>query len=305
MIYFVSINYQSSALMARLLQSIPKSHCRVVLVNNSPEDEQIWTLASKQVTILEANRNLGFGCACNLALRWIYERDTDALVWIVNPDAYLLENPLEKLYSFCQAYPHLSILGTPIKTFEGEIWFAGGRLKPRQGEIRVERQCQLRSAPQPCDWVSGCSLILNLSRFSECPRFNPQYFLYYEDVEFCHRYASAGHHIAMMQELVILHEPSSITNRNPFLKTRHSTYSYLLTLEALAIQPAFVLRLLKLICHGILLSFYQPKQALGKFCGVGLYFRQRWSRSEISAPCLVAARPKIAVESAVDSGYRS
>ena len=289
--------------MARLIQSIPiqPSCCQVVIVNNSPEDTQVRALSSPQVTILEAERNVGFGSACNLALRWIYEQDVRALVWIINPDAYLPNNPLGTLTSIHREHPDLSILGTIIKTFEGDIWFAGGRLEPKRGAITVEQTfLPFPGRPWNCDWVSGCSLIINLGCFAECPHFNPRYFLYYEDVEFCRRYAQAGHQIAMTQRLCILHDPSSITNRNLFSKTRHSTYSYLITLESMTEGPIFCMRFLKLLLHGILLSLYQPSCSLGKFCGIVLYLKQRWSSPALSSPSVTATRPKVRARSIAD-----
>lgn len=251
--------------------------CQAVIVNNSPDDVLLHQLESSTVKILEAHKNVGFGCGCNLALRWIHERAPDALVWIINPDAYLLKDPRSTLHHFFQDHPHLSILGTVIKTFDGDIWFAGGRLNAETGSISVDHKIKHLEHPYwSSDWVSGCSLILNLKLFSECPRFNPNYFLYYEDVEFCRRYASVGHLIAITQDISIFHEPSSITNRNLFLKIRHSTYSYLLTLETFASRKAFVIRFIRLLLNAFYLIFIQPKAALGKFWGTILYVKQRF-----------------------------
>ncbi len=266
--------------------------CQAVIVNNSPDDVLVHQLESSTVKILEAHDNVGFGCGCNLALRWIHERAPDALVWIINPDAYLLKDPREALHHFFQDHPRLSILGTVIKTFDGDIWFAGGRLNAETGSISVDRQIKHLEHPCcPSDWVSGCSLILNLKLFSECPRFNPDYFLYYEDVEFCRRYASVGHLIAITQSISIFHEPSSITNRNLFLKIRHSTYSYLLTLETFASRKAFIIRFIRLLLNAFYLIFIQPKAALGKMWGTVLYLKRRiYHPTQDSAPPLIPVR---------------
>lgn len=151
--------------------------CQAVIVNNSPDDVLLHQFESASVTILEAHQNLGFGCGCNLALRWIYERDSNALIWIINPDAYLLKDPCETLHHLLKEYPNLSIIGTIIKTFDGNVWFAGGKLVPETGCISVEQQLDVRPQPyRASDWVSGCSLILNFKCFPECPQFNPHYF---------------------------------------------------------------------------------------------------------------------------------
>ncbi len=249
---------------------------RVVIVNNSPEDTGLYELESRWVKIIEAGHNLGFGCACNLGLRWVYERDPNAFVWIINPDAYLLKNPLDTLEILFRRCPELSIVGTVVKTFDGGIWFAGGQFRAETGSIRVQETLpQSSQSYWSCDWVSGCSLIINLKHFSDCPQFSARYFLYYEDFEFCRRYAAAGHVVAMTQAIAIFHEPSSITNRNLFLKMRHSTFSYLLTLEEFASPQAFTTRLVRLLFHALYLMAVKPQTALGKLYGLCLYGQYR------------------------------
>jgi GT2 family glycosyltransferase len=125
-----------------------------------------------------------------------------------------------------------------------------------------------------CDWVSGCSLLINLRNFPDCPKFDPAYFLYYEDFDFCRRYASLGHLIGFTKHLSVIHQPSAITNRNMFNKIKHSTYSYLLTIEKYTNKLVLLLRLTRLMSHALILMLVKPKVAFGKLYGVLLYLRR-------------------------------
>ncbi len=127
----------------------------------------------------------------------------------------------------------------------------------------------------PCDWVSGCSLLINLRHFSFCPQFDPAYFLYYEDFDFCRRYVSQGHELAITRQLAIIHEPSSITNRNITKKMQHSTYSYLLTLQKYTNPLIFLLRFLRLSLNTLLILPFKPQVAFGKLAGVFSYLKGR------------------------------
>ena len=276
-IYFLTVNYYSTNFVTKLISSIEvstNSH-RTVIINNSPDDGSIYLLKTESVLILEAGTNLGFGRACNLGLNWIYAQDSQAIVWLINPDAYLLENALEQVTSFFIAHPELSIVGTVVYTQTSQVWFAGGRFMPQNGAIATpDLLTDSATAYVPCDWVSGCSLLINLRKFHNCPQFDPAYFLYYEDFDFCRRYASLGHLIGVTKQLSVIHQPSAIANRNMFVKIKHSTYSYLLTMEKYTTKLVLVLRLTRLIFYAIVLILVKPQVAFGKLYGVLLYLKR-------------------------------
>lgn len=278
MIYFLTVNYYSTNLVTKLISSIQASgdipH-KTIVINNSPDDRSIHLLKTESVLILEAETNLGFGSACNLGLGWIYAQKPQAIVWIINPDAYLLKTSLEKVKLFFEAYPELSIVGTIVYTPTAEIWFAGGCFIRQTGAILAQDLLtNSDTAYVACDWVSGCSLLINLGKFHDCPKFDPAYFLYYEDFDFCRHYASLGHIIAVTQQLSVIHQPSAITNRNMFSKIKYSTYSYLLTLEKYTNKLVLLLRLTRLISYALILMLVKPKVAFGKMYGVLLYLRR-------------------------------
>jgi N-acetylglucosaminyl-diphospho-decaprenol L-rhamnosyltransferase len=277
MIYFLTVNYYSTNLLIKLINSLPSTtnvDYKIIIINNSPDDTDINHLKNQSIEIIHAETNIGFGNACNLGIKHIYHQDNQANIWIINPDAYLPENTLAKANLFFNSYPELSIIGNIIYTPKDEIWFAGGTFVSATGAITT--QDLLTNTDKDyikCDWVSGCSLIINLHNFSEIPFFDPAYFLYYEDFDFCRRYANQGHLIAITKQFSVFHQPSSITNRNVFLKIKHSTYSYLLTLEKYTNFQLRIILLTRLILHTLVLIPFKPQLSLGKIYGMLNYFR--------------------------------
>lgn len=175
---------------------------------------------------------------------------------------------------FFNLYPELSILGTIIYNPENKIWFAGGHFIPENGAIlEVDLLTNTDTDYVNCDWVSGCSLIVNLHNFSECPLFDNAYFLYYEDFDFCKRYTNQGHLIAVTKKIAVIHQPSSITNRNIFKKIRYSTYSYLFTINRYTNKFIFNMRFIQQIFKATIALPIKPKAALGKIYGIFDYVR--------------------------------
>jgi hypothetical protein len=80
-----------------------------------------------------------------------------------------------------------------------------------------------------------------------------------------------GHQIAITNQLSIVHQPSSIADRNIVKKFQHSTYSYLLTLERYTKKEVFLWRFLRLTLHALILLVIKPQTAFGKLAGVLSY----------------------------------
>ena len=283
MLYFLVVNYNSSDLVKRLLDSLVfAGEERVVIVNNSPEDREIANLASEQTTIIQAEQNLGFGKACNLGINWIFQQSDRAIIWLINPDTYFETklSPASLALSFFQKYPEISILGTTVWNSDGELVSAGGTFTPGTAAStiidRLPPNKNLEQDYDLTDWVSGCSLLINLDNFSQAPQFDPRYFLYYEDLDFCLRYGRQEHQIAIANFIKLAHDTSSITNRNITQKYRHITQSYLIHIEKYGDRRIFQLTNIRMMVNTIRLLIFKPQQGLGKAIGIYEYWRNRF-----------------------------
>jgi N-acetylglucosaminyl-diphospho-decaprenol L-rhamnosyltransferase len=251
MIYFLIVNYYSTALIQNLIESIQISRksghasghlLQILIIDNSPNDPEIHQLNQRfpQIKILAAPQNLGFGGGCNLGLNQIYTQNSHDLVWLINPDATLDPTAIDYVVECFEREPSIAILGTRIRDQSDQIWFHTGQFNPwlgsigdRAGSPILVTQAVTTVASQ---YVSGCSLIFNLSQFDHCPQFDSCYFLYYEDTDLCQRYYQQGYQIAVTEAVLVTHGVSLITNANWQLKHRHSTFSKLYFLSQHA-QP--------------------------------------------------------------------
>ncbi|KKD38648.1 glycosyltransferase [Limnoraphis robusta] len=291
MIYWITVNYYSTSLIEQLINSIPvqdEINDRVIIINNSPDDSSIYGLKTEWVTVLDSPENIGFGRACNIGLNWVYQQNPQAIVWLINPDAYLTENSLKQVIEFFTAYPEISILGTIVNEPTGKIWFGGGEFNAKTGQIiALDAIAENPKSNLPyitMKWVTGCSLLINLKRFSECPQFDPDYFLYYEDFDFCLRYGKQGHPVVMSSEIRVIHQPSSITKQNQPLKIQQSIYSYLLSLEKHTNFWVLGYRLLRMSLVSLVSLLISPQLSRHKLIGILLYCRRMHPLNRIYKP---------------------
>ncbi len=274
-IYFLTVNYYSTELIQKLINSIQlTSHLfqKIIIINNSTDDESIYKLQSNTTIIINSETNLGYGKACNLGLNWIYNQNPQAIVWLINPDAYLLPDSLENAHHFLTKNPDFSILGTTVYESTGKIWFGGGKFIPETGKI-IANEFLSNAETSITDWVTGCSMLINLKNFENCPEFDDDYFLYYEDFDFCRRYVKQGHKIALTKKISVVHQPSSITHKNPELKLYYSIYSYLLSLEKHTNKSVLIYRLVRITIVGLILLPINYKIASIKLKAIGKFIR--------------------------------
>ena len=283
--YFLIVNYNSGDLIARLLNSLDdkQNNFKVVIVNNSPQDASILNLSSNIIKIIEPNVNLGFGKACNLGLNWIAKQNSKAIVWLINPDTYFSSSskqsisPVDRATKFFKQYSEISILGTTVYNSTGELQSAGGTFNPNTAALTIVDRLpeNLERDYFQTDWVSGCSMLINLANFERVPQFCDRFFLYYEDLDFCLRYSQQGHLVATTHLLKITHDTSTITSRNILQKYRHITQSYLIYIEKYAGKKVFLLTNIRMSLNTIRLLVFNPNQGLGKLIGLYEYWLNR------------------------------
>ncbi|MCP9860316.1 MULTISPECIES: glycosyltransferase [unclassified Cyanobium] len=280
-LFFITVNYFCSNLIGELIASTTsygEADCEFIVVNNSPGDTAIDAVANQHgVTLLQASHNLGFGSGCNLALDHVHQRDPQALAWLINPDAHLLPEAISYVRSCISNDPSIAILGTRIMDMDGRLWFSQGSFNPWLGTLK-HRFDDVVASPRPITthptrWLSGCSMVFNLAAFDSCPRFDPQYFLDYEDADICLRYERLGHRVRVTQAVLVEHQVSAITQRVPGAKFRHATFSKLYLLHRHATPLALGLNLLYFALRPVTFLAKDPDRAKGRWAGLLDYLR--------------------------------
>jgi GT2 family glycosyltransferase len=188
----------------------------VVVVDNASADETIATAraALPDVVVVESEKNLGFGRACNLGVA----RSRGEFVLFVNPDVELQRVDAEALQADLELEPLgllVPLLGTPDAAprhhvFPYRRWPAAVTrqawkpLRPR--ELRRPRR-QASSTDRA--WAAAPLLLVRRDEFLAVGGFDERYFLYAEDVDLSRRYRRAGLPLRLTAALVGTHAGGS------------------------------------------------------------------------------------------------
>ena len=234
----VIVTYKSAELAIESLASIQseretqKLKIRVVLVDNAsgdlPQIEQAverngW---SSWVTLLLASKNGGFAYGNNLGIRRAYEGRRPNYIHLLNPDTQVRPRAIAALVEFLESHPQVGIAGSSFETEDGKDWPFAFRFPTLLSEIEhgiqwgLVTRClsrwtvakSMNSIAQPTDWVSGASMMIRPEVFAAVGCLDENFFLYFEETEFCHRARQAGFSTWYVPESRVMHMIGKTTN---------------------------------------------------------------------------------------------
>ncbi|HPN54681.1 MAG TPA: glycosyltransferase family 2 protein [Candidatus Moranbacteria bacterium] len=208
---FIVVNYQSRDFLERCLASIYKQSfaCsyEIIIVNNDnyPLD---GFLDKPFIKIINNNKNVGFGRACNLGAR----SSQNEFLFFLNPDAEILSAKIDTMLNFLKKNEKAGLLAPKMLSAHDTIepWSAGREITPLSIILNnvFKKNGQLSMDPNTLfefDWVSGGCFIISKKFFLTCGGFDEKFFLYFEDVDLCKKIRSLGKKVFIFPQFNILH----------------------------------------------------------------------------------------------------
>ena len=212
----IIVTYNSADTIIPCLESITRSagtplKVELIIVDNNSPDATVPLVEEKfpAALIVRNSENIGFASAANQGA----ERASGNLLFFLNPDTVLPRDFIPALHRILNQYP-ASILGFQFIGFDAKprpsVWrtpslwtlFAEGFLPYNVSRAFVTRKY---SRPSGTDMVSGGCMLCPRELFQALSGFDPSYFLYYEDVDFCLRARKAGYKILFVPSIKIQH----------------------------------------------------------------------------------------------------
>jgi hypothetical protein len=173
---------------------------RILVVDNGSTDGSERVLRDRwtDVNFLQTGANLGYSGGNNVGIRYALDRGA-AYVWLLNNDARVAPDCLTHMVESVSDDRQVGIVGGKIYCLDrpNVIWSAGGTLDLAAGgaarHIGENREDQGGyDAPACVDYVPGCSMLVRRETFSSIGLLDENYFLYFEDVDFCLRARTEG-----------------------------------------------------------------------------------------------------------------
>lgn len=216
-IFAIILNYNSQDTIKDCLFSVFKSdypNYEVVVVDNDSRDGSLEfskTLFTR-AHFIKNEKNIGFAAGINVGIRFALEKFAD-YVFILNPDAFIERKTISKLVKTAESMKKSGILSPIIYNSEKEgVWFSGGKIKWLSMKA-AHSQNDSKTNPYSTSYVSGCAMLVKKDVFREVGLFDEDYFLYYEDADFCRRAKKKGFKCLIVPEAKVYHMEKSESDK--------------------------------------------------------------------------------------------
>ena len=219
----VTVTYNSAGVLSDFMESlIEQQDClvRLYVVDNNSHDSTLEMLSSYKsrvdVSLIRNEKNLGVAAANNQGIRAALQDKADWIL-LLNNDTIIPQAAISNLARIASSHG-LDILSPSIHATEPEntIWFDGGLIYPHRGMKVVHERMgkpvsEVQNGLRVTPYASTCCLLVRPSVFASIGGMDTDYFVYFDDVDFCVRAANAGFNYWLSSDVYIIHKASSLT----------------------------------------------------------------------------------------------
>jgi len=159
--------------------------------------------------------NKGFSASNNRGI----ELTSAPFVLLLNPDAVLRPGAIEALVASAEHNPRAGIIGpavlNPDGTSQAYSWgrypslasFLSLRVWRMAKRLRGNRQLSphIPRYTKPVDWVTGACMLVRRSAIEDVGPMDEQFFIYWEDAEWCHRMHDRGWQVLLEPAASVIH----------------------------------------------------------------------------------------------------
>lgn len=206
----------------------------IICVDNGSSAADLSQLRAgmpKDTVLIELGDNVGVAAAHNAGMEYALSHDVEWTL-LLNNDATVKPQCLDRCIAEATARPHIAIVG-PAVTWTAQpdlLWFAGGYVSdwfayPRHPGVLKPAA----SLPPSSDvgYISGCCALLSSQAFRSVGPFRSDYFMYYEETEWCQRARAKGWRCRYLGEVLCVHAGSG-TAGTPGSRAYTETIAYYL-----------------------------------------------------------------------------
>lgn len=214
-VFVIILNYNSRDTIKNCLESVFYSDYKnfeVVVVDNNSTDGS-FELAKgifPKFHFIKNEKNLGFAAGNNIGIRFALEKMTD-YIFLLNNDAVLEKDTLSKLIRVAEK-ENYGIFSPLIHDRNDKIWYSGGKINWHSMRAIHLNNLPKDKKPYPTQYISGCAMLIKKEVFRKTGLLSEDYFLYYEDADFCLRARKNGFGCLIVPSAIVKHLEKSEFN---------------------------------------------------------------------------------------------
>ena len=226
----ITVNYNQEQVTCDMLQSLRNitwPNVEIFVVDNaSARDCSVIKELYPEVNLIKSEVNLGFAGGNNLAIK----QATGDYILLLNNDTIVTPNFLEPLLDSFVRHPEAGIVSPKIVFYYSDnlVQYAGtnpispitcrgetvGYMQKNDARFDVERETHLSH---------GACMMISRETLNKVGLMDENYFMFYEEYDYCERVRQAGFQIFYNGHSSILHKQSISIGKNSAIKSYYMT----------------------------------------------------------------------------------
>ncbi|MGF7037025.1 glycosyltransferase family 2 protein [Mucilaginibacter lappiensis] len=224
----ITVNFNQGYVTQALLSSIDLTNnyspVEIIVVDNGSAVNSVpeWTIKYPHIKFIRSEENLGFAGGNNLGIK---EAAGDYL-FLVNNDTVFTPGLIETLVNTLESNPRIGMVSPKIRYFDqpdmlqymgftSMNYFTARNYCTGQFEVDKGQYDQLTG---PTGYAHGAAMMIRKECVEKAGLMAENFFLYYEEMDWCDRIKKAGYEIWLVSGALIYHKESVSVGKASVLK---------------------------------------------------------------------------------------
>lgn len=224
----VTVNFNQPKVTEDLLRSLEEvntySNLEIIVVDNGSKPDPVpgWKARYPKVKFVRSEQNTGFAGGNNIGIK----HTTGEYLFLINNDTEVTPDLIGKLVATMEANPKIGMISPKIHYFDqpGMLQYTGytpmNYYTARNaciGQFEQDRG-QYDSLSGVTGYAHGAAMMIRREALEKAGVMAENYFLYYEELDWCERIRNAGYEIHVDLSALIYHKESVAVGKRSALK---------------------------------------------------------------------------------------
>ncbi|MCF0048707.1 glycosyltransferase family 2 protein [Dyadobacter sp. LJ53] len=224
----VTVNFNQPRITEDLLRSLEEvntySNLEIIVVDNGSKPDPVpdWIAKYPQVKFIRSDKNTGFAGGNNMGIA----HAGGEYLFLINNDTEVTADLIGKLVTTMEANPKIGMISPKIHYFDqpGMLQYTGytpmNYYTARNaciGQFEQDRG-QYDSLSGVTGYAHGAAMMIRRKALEKAGVMAENYFLYYEELDWCERIRNAGYEIHVDLSALIYHKESVAVGKRSALK---------------------------------------------------------------------------------------
>lgn len=228
-VFIILLNYkgvEDTLECVKSLDNIEYNNYEIVIVDNNSPDNSFDILNEKlgpKHHIISSGKNGGFAYGNNVGINFAMDNGAD-YVLLINNDTTVEKDFLKELVKSLELDEFYGIATGLILNYydKSKVWFAGGEINwDRFYGYHLNENDNVNNISlneRKITFATGCLMLIKREVIDKVGCLPEEYFMYYEDVDYCAKIQEEGYNIIYNPKSVIYHKISAASGEaeSPF-----------------------------------------------------------------------------------------